>query len=170
MAEEMDYSDLDMIVDDSEIKQDGASTDFVLLPKGEYPFEISKVSFSNYQPKPGKTTGITKPCKMITLGLIVDGGDKGKSWVDENLYFYPTCMYRILSVFKSVGLISDGYKGSLPWDQLKGASGSAKVDIEQFFSKKYNENREKNTVKTFVKSSSPAPKAAETEWSDDVPF
>lgn len=174
MSEEMEWNDLDMVIDDAEVKDSGSKTDFVTLPKGEYPFTIAKVEFKNYQPKPGKTTGITKPCKQIVLGLVVDGGDKGNAWVDENLYFYPTCMFRVLSVFKSVGLISDGYKGSLPWDQLKGSEGRAKFEVEQYFSKKYNEDRERMIAKTFLKSTAnaaPKPEANDDEWSEeDMPF
>lgn len=174
MSEEMEWNDLDMVVDDAEVKQSTDNNDdFVILPKGEYPFAILKVEFKNYQPKPGKTSGITSPCKQITLGIKVDGGDKGSAWVDENLYFYPTCMYKILSVFKSVGLISDGYKGVLPWDQLKGSEGRAKFEVEQYFSKKYNEDRERMIAKTFLKSTATAaPKTkANDEWSDeDTPF
>lgn len=166
MAEETDYSDLDMVVDDAAYEQNGDGTsndDFVVLPKGEYPYTVSKVSFENYQPKAGKTTGITKPCKKIRLGLIVDGGDKGKAWVDENLYFYPTCMYKILSVFKSVGLISDGFKGTLPWDELKDKTGRAKFDVESYHSTKYNDDRERMVAKTFLK-----PAASDVE--EDLPF
>ena len=174
MSEEMDYSDLDAVIDDSAIQETGSeNSEFSILPKGTYVFEIKKVEFSNYQPKPGKTTGITKPCKKITLGLLVDGEDAGRGWVDENLYFYPSCMFRILSVFKSVGLIPDGYKGSLPWDQLKGASGAAKFDVESYHSTKYGDERERMVVKQFIKAAAPAapaaPKPAEDDF-EDVPF
>ena len=168
MSEEMEWNDLDMVIDDTEVKDSGSKTDFVTLPKSEYPFTIAKVEFKNYQPKPGKTTGITKPCKQIVLGLVVDGGDKGRAWVDENLYFYPTCMFRILSVFKSVGLISDGYKGSLPWDQLKGSEGRAKFEVEKYHSTKYGEEREKMIAKSFIKAATAAPKTeANYEWSEE---
>ena len=171
MSEEMEWNDLDMVIDDAEVKDSESKTDFVILPKGEYSFTVAKVEFKNYQPKPGKTTGITKPCKQIVLGLVVDGGDKGNAWVDENLYFYPTCMFRVLSVFKSIGLISDGYKGSLPWDQLKGSEGRAKFEVEQYFSKKYNEDRERMIAKTFLKSAAVAPAAETTEeWDENPPF
>jgi hypothetical protein len=172
MSEEMEWNDLDMVIDDAEVKDSGSKTDFVTLPKGEYPYTIAKVEFKNYQPKPGKTTGITKPCKQIVIGLVVNGGDKGNAWVDENLYFYPTCMFRILSVFKSVGLISDGYKGSLPWDQLKGSNGRAKFEVEKYHSTKYGEEREKMIAKSFIKATAAAPKnEANDEWSDeDMPF
>ena len=170
---ETDYNDLDAVIDDSAVKENtGDNDEFVLLPKGTYSFQIKKVEFSNYQPKPGKTTGITKPCKKIVVGLIVDGEDAGHDWVDDNLYFYPTCMFRILSLFKSLGLISDGYKGSLPWDQLKGASGTAKFDVESYHSVKYGDERERMVVKQYVKAApaaKPAPAAEEENW-DDVPF
>lgn len=171
MSEEMEWNDLDMVIDDAEVKQSTDNNDdFVILPKGEYPFTILKVEFKNYQPKPGKTTGITKPCKQIALGIKVNGGDKGSAWVDENLYFYPNCMYKILSVFKSVGLISDGFKGALPWDQLKGSEGRAKFEVEQYFSKKYNEDRERMIAKTFLKSAvAPAAETTE-EWDENPPF
>lgn len=170
MSEEMEWNDLDMVVDDTQLNKDTEQKeDFVILPKGEYPFTIMKVEFKTYQPKAGKTSGITKPCKQITLGLKANGGDKGCAWVDENLYFYPTCMFRVLSVFKSVGLISDGFKGSLPWDQLKGAEGRAKFEVEQYFSKKYNEDRERMIAKTFLKPTvNAAPKTKSSdEWSEE---
>lgn len=166
MAEEMDYNDLDMMVDDSTVQENGyGGGEFAVLPKGTYHFDVKTVEFSNYQPKPNKTSGITNPCKKITLGLLVDGGDKGKGWVDENLYFYPTCMFRILSVFKCVGLIPDGYKGSLPWDQLKGSEGEAKFDVETYHSKKYGDEREKMVVKSFIKAS-----AHTASIEEDLPF
>lgn len=172
MSEEMEWNDLDMVIDDAEVKDNGGNSGFVVLPKDEYPFSIAKVEFKNYQPKPGKTTGITKPCKQIVIGLKVDGGDKGNGWVDENLFFYPSCMFKILSVFKSVGLISDGFKGALPWDQLKGAEGRAKFDVETYYSTKYGDEREKMVAKTFIKATAPAPAkqaSSEENW-DDTPF
>lgn len=176
MAEEIDYSDLDVEIDTTQIKNEGTSEDFTILPKGTYPFEISKVEFANYQPKPGKQTGITKPCKQIKLSLLVDGGDKGKAWVNENLFFYPSCMFKIVSVFKACGLIPDNYKGSFPWDQLKGSSGMVKLDVEKYHSTKYGEDREKNIAKTFIKADAPAaskaaaqPSATEENY-DDIPF
>lgn len=172
MSEEIDYNDLDVVIDDAEVKDEGGqNTEFVTLPKGTYPFTVSKVEYSQYQPKPGKATGITKPCKLIKVGLLVDGGDAGKGWCDENLYFYPTCMFKILMLFKSVGLISDGFKGSLPWDQLKGSSGTAKFDVETYHSKKYGDERKRTIVKQFVKpepGSAPAAPAP-AEWDDDNP-
>ena len=167
MSEEIDFNDLDAVIDTAEIKQEGNSEDFALLPKGTYPAEIAKVEFSNYQPKPGKTSGIRTPCKQIKLGLLVDGGDKGKAWADENLYFYPTCMFKIVSVFKACGLIPDGYKGAFPWDQLKGASCLVKLDVESYHSVKYGDDRERNIVKTFSK---PVEKPAAEPAADKDPW
>lgn len=170
MTDEMEWNDLDIVIDDSEIKDSGNNkTEFTVLPKGEYPFTVTKVEYRNYQPKPGKTTGITKPCKQIVLGLVVDGGDKGTAWVDENLYFYPTCMFKVLSVFKAVGLISDGYKGSLPWDQLKGTKGRAKFDVEKYHSTKYDEDRERMIAKAFVKAAPNNNAESDSDWTD-MPF
>lgn len=150
---EPDYNDLEMVVDDSAVEQTqgDARDEFTILPKGTYTFTVSKVEYSNYQPQPGKTSGITKPCKKITVGLLVDGGEAGKGWCDENLFFYPTCMFKILALFKSVGLISDGHNAPLPWDQLKGSIGDAKFDVETYHSKKFGDERSRMVVKQFLK-------------------
>lgn len=151
-----EMTDWDLEIDDAEVKESsGGNTDFVVLPKGNYKFSITKVEHATFQPKAGKQGGIDKPCKQIKLGIIVDGGALGKSWVDDNLFAWPSCLPRILSVLKSIGEIQDGFKGKIGdhLDALKGAEGVCKVDVEKYHSNKYNQDMEKNVIKVYFKPS-----------------
>lgn len=149
----MEFNDWDMEVDDSQVEQSSGSNDgFKVLPAGKYSFTIAKVEHSVYQPKDGKTTGITKPCKMIKLGIIVDGGPAGHSFVDDNLYCWPNCLHRVMSVLKSIGAISDGFKGTLPIDELKGGTGVCRVKVKTY-PKRDGSEGERNEIDTYYKAS-----------------
>ena len=151
-----EMTDWDLEVDDAEVKESsGGNADFVVLPKGNYKYTIAKVEHTTFQPKAGKQGGIDKPCKQIKVGVIVDGGALGKSWVDDNLYAWPSCMFRILSVLKSIGEIQDGFKGKISehTDALKGGYGTCAVDTEYYTSNKDGKTYQKNVIKRYYKPS-----------------
>lgn len=166
-----EFTDWDCEIDDAEVEASAPQnekTEFTVLPDGVYKFTVAKVEHSVYQPKEGKTTGITKPCKQIKLGIIVDGGASGKTWSDENLYCWPSCLFRVLLVLKSIGAIPEhGFKGAMPIDQFKGGEGVCHVKKESF---KRNDGTqgEKNVIDRFLLPSQAADAiAASAESGED---
>ena len=69
---------------DDEIQND--SPDLVLLPEGEYPFEVTKFERQRH---PGSAK--LPPCAMALLTIQIDGGEKGPSVVTHRLNLHtPT--------------------------------------------------------------------------------
>lgn len=153
MEEEMNGWDVE--VNDTEVSENGkgGGDGFIVLPSGTYKFTINKVEHKNYQPAAGKSGGINKPCKQIKLGIIIDGGALGKSWADDNLFAWHSCMFRTLSVLKSIGEIKDGFVGkpSDHFDALKGGEGVCEIETESYVSKKDGQTYQKNVIKKYYK-------------------
>ena len=78
---------------DDEIQND--SPDLVLLPEGEYPFEVTKFERQRH---PGSAK--LPPCAMALLTIQVDGGEKGRSVVTHRLYLHGTTDIDTLDAFE----------------------------------------------------------------------
>ena len=165
MAENYDW---DMEIDADEISAESGSSekkDFVVLPDGNYKFTITKVEHTTYQPKEGKTTGITAPCKQIKLGIVIHGGAAGNSWADENLFCWKTTLFKALLVLKSIGAIPEhGFKGAPPIDQLKGGEGVCRIKTETYAKRDGSGEGTKNVIDRFyVPSEAAKVQLTETE-------
>src|SRR5690625_6831158 len=68
---------------DDEIEESGPS--FVLLPAGDYNFEVTKFERSRYQ---GGAN--LPPCNMAILTLKIDGGEHGSTTVIDRLYLHSS--------------------------------------------------------------------------------
>lgn len=123
-----------------EIEHDGA--DFVLLPAGDYPFEI--VSMER-----GRHAGSEKlpSCPKATLGvkLIADGLT---ATVQHNLFLHSKCEGILCAFFTAIGQRKHGERIAMNWNAVIGARGRCKVKVEEWTDKEGNV-KQSNRIQKF---------------------
>lgn len=77
--------------------------EFVLLPEGEYPFEVTQMERARYE-------GGAKlpPCSMAKLTLRIYGGAKGDTTVTHRLYLHTKTQGLLGAFFESIGQCKRG--------------------------------------------------------------
>ena len=118
--------------EDSISQQD---TEFVLLPDGDYEYEV--VNFER-----GSYNGGDKlpPCKkaIVTFRIKNPVGDPVS--IKENFFLHSKCMNSLVSFFKSIGQSEDANgQIRMNWNAVVGASGRCTIGAKTYNGKKYNE-------------------------------
>lgn len=127
---------------DTPIANDGQ--DFVLLPAGEYDFEVSKFEREHFD-------GSAKipPCNKAVLSLRVDDGQGAIATVTSNLLLYSTLEWKISQFFRSIGQKQHGQSVVPNWQMVAGARGRCKIGVRKYTTKN-GEERESNEVLEFL--------------------
>lgn len=122
--------------------------DFVILPAGEYPFKVVKFergSFAGSEKIPA--------CNKVHIGVVLDGGDKGRGYASVNFYMVDNQLWKIFQFLESVGLRQEGTV-SIPWSKVEQGvgelEGRCKTSNRDYNGKTYAE------VKTWIKSKASA--------------
>lgn len=127
---------------DDEIEESGP--DFVLLPAGDYNFEVTKF-------ERGRHTGSTNlpPCNMAILTLKIDGREHGETTVTHRLFLHSKTEGFLSRFFESIGQKKEGERIRMNWNMVFGAKGRCKLEVNTFTG---NDGKEKqnNQVKTFL--------------------
>lgn len=144
---------------DDEIINDGdGSEESVVLPEGNYPFEVVKAEKSFYQPGPKSSL---PPCNMVKVFLRVDGGDLGKSLVVENLYLCESMEWKGAAFFRSIGMKK--HDEPIKWrqiDHVDGERGRCRIRVDTFTGKDGKERQNNKLDRFFDPSPDDAPAAA----------
>lgn len=111
--------------------------DFVLLPDGTYNCTVMKV-------KRGSHPGSAKlpPCNKVKVGVVIDGGEKGRGWANHNFFMHTSTLWKIYQFLEAVGLRKkgDSTAGRIPWEKVtKGMTARCKVKTHEWNGNKYNE-------------------------------
>ena len=112
---------------DSEITQD--APEFILLPAGDYPFMVQDLEKSLYD---GNSEKIGKGCPMVTLKIVVDGGELGKTSVTDRLYLTQNMEWKLGAFFRCIGQKAHGKSYKMDWDNVIGKEGLCKVKVESW--------------------------------------
>ncbi len=121
-----------------EVKNDG--DDFILLPKGKYPFLIKNFDRARYD------GGDNLPaCNMAKVFVEVDGGNLGKTTITHRLYLHSKCEGLICQFFKATGARKHGQSYRMDWGDIKGSTGMCDVIIY-----KKEDGKEYNNIKKFL--------------------
>ena len=139
---------------DDEITNDGeySGEESVILPEGNYPFEVIKVEkawFDGSEKIPA--------CNMAKVFLRIDGGELGKGFCVENIYLLEKLEWKAAAFLRSIGLKKHGE--SIAWRkvvQCDGETGRCKVYVDEY--KKNGEDRQSNKVKQFFDKEEEKPK------------
>ena len=130
---------------DDEITNDGEETfETVILPNGNYPFEVVKVEKGFYD-------GSDKipACNMATVFMRIDGGEAGSGFCAERLYLCEKCEWKAASFLRSIGLKK--HDEPIQWRKLvqcDGEKGRCQIEINEYTDRNGNKSRN-NIVKRF---------------------
>ncbi len=144
---------------DDEIRNDGGENlESVVLPEGNYPFEVIKVEKAWYD-------GSAKmpACNMAKVFLRVDGGDLGTSLCVENIYLNEKMEWKAASFLRSIGLKKHGEPTK--WNQLNhcdGESGRCKIYVDEYEGRD-GQTKRSNKVDRYYDKEEKAPKKAFTK-------
>lgn len=101
------------------IEDDGA--DFVILPEGEYNFEVKSWARANF-----RGSAKMSSCPMAIINIEVFNADVSTT-IMHNLYLNTKTERMICEFFRSCGLLKHGDKSVMPWNKIVGCKGRCKV-------------------------------------------
>lgn len=133
--------------------------EFVLLPEGDYPFEVTGMERARYE-------GGAKlpPCSMAKLTLRIYGGAKGDTTVTHRLYLHTKTQGLLGAFFESIGQCKRGETFRPRWNEVVGAKGICKLGVREYTKQSgphAGETGQSNEVQRFLPP--PAPKAAPSQ-------
>ena len=101
--------------------------EFVLLPEGEYPFEVTQMERARYE-------GGAKlpPCSMAKLTLRIYGGAKGDTTVTHRLYLHTKTQGLLGAFFESIGQCKRGETFRPRWNEVVGSKGLCRLGIREY--------------------------------------
>lgn len=140
--------------DDDIIEDGGESLESVLLPEGNYPFEVIKVEKGWYD---GSKT--IPACNMAKVFLRIDGGERGKGLVVENLYLCERMIWKVSAFFRAVGLKKHGEAvNTRMFDHCAGEHGRCQIYVDTYTVGV--EERQNNKLRRFFDPEETAPQRA----------
>ncbi len=125
---------------DDEIEKDGS--DFVLLPEGDYHFEI--VDFER-----GRHGGSEKlpACNKAIIHVKIESAE-GTTTLKHNLFLHTKTEGMLCAFFASIGQRQKGEKLKMNWSLVVGSTGRLKLGIRNFTNDS-GEKRQFNEIKKF---------------------
>lgn len=137
-----------------EIEKD---SQFVLLPEGDYDFEV--LAFERGRHTPGPNSKLPA-CNKAVLTIEV-GGDQAAARITHNLFLHTRTEGMLCAFFTAIGARKHGEKLVMDWNSVLGARGRCKVGIRTWTGNDGTE-RQSNEIKKFYEPES-APAASATK-------
>ena len=142
---------------DDEIQNDGeySGEENVVLPEGNYDFEVIKTEQAWYDGSPK-----IPACNMAKVFLRVDGSELGTSLVVENIYLAEGFEWKAGAFLRSIGIRSHGDK--LEFKKLlhcDGERGRCEIYVDEYTGRD-GQTRQSNKLRKFFDKEEEAPKKA----------
>lgn len=136
---------------DDQIEKDGA--DFVLLPEGDYNFEIT--GFER-----GRHAGSEKlpPCNKAIIQIKIESPE-GIATLNHNLFLHTKTEGMLCAFFTSIGQRKHGEKVTMNWNAVIGSCGKCKLGVKEWI----NDSGEKKIFNEIKKFYEPEEGAAQTK-------
>lgn len=116
---------------DSPIEHDGE--EIVVLPEGEYDFEVVGFERQRYSPSAGSKV---PPCPMAVIKLRMDGAT-----VEERLYLHSTFEWKLCQFFWCIGQRKKGERLIPNWRAVIGARGRCRLGVRTWTDRGGNERK-----------------------------
>lgn len=135
---------------DDSIENDGP--DFILLPEGEYDFEVVKF-------ERGRFAGSEKlpACNKATLHIKIETPE-GMTTIQHNLFLHTKTEGLLCAFFTSIGQRKHGERLNMNWPKVPGSKGRCKVYIDKWTNDK-GEEKKNNKISKFLE-----PKVQQTSF------
>lgn len=127
-----------------EIQNDGKD-DFVILPEGDYPFEVKKFERSRF-----KGSDKLPACPSAKLTILVGDKDADQVTITHNLFLSSVTEGLLCAFFKSIGSRKHGERIAMDWNKVVGSKGRCHVIVDKFTSNKTGKQLESNKIKKFL--------------------
>lgn len=130
--------------------------DYVLLPDGEYDFEVVKFERARYSPREGAKL---PPCNMAVLHIkpSAPGVDPQTiPIIKHNMYLHSQTEGLLCAFFTAIGQRQKGERATMNWNAVVGAKGRCKLGTRKWKSENGNEGQS-NEIKRFLEPSESAP-------------
>lgn len=117
---------------DSEIEHESA--EFVLLPDGDYDFEV--IDFER-----ARHGGSAKlpPCPKAIVTVKIHDINDNVTIIKHNFFLHSSCEGMICAFFTCVGLRRKGERFQMAWDKIVGCKGRCKVTQRKYTGSDGNE-------------------------------
>lgn len=139
-----------------------AGSPFVLLPEGNYPFVVTNFERGIYEKPADRESKVPANCPMATVSCQFTTESGETTTLTEKFFLYKKMQWKINQFFTSLGA-QQGADGrvKMNWGSILGASGTAKVIINDYKDKKTGEDKQNNRIDTF---NEPTQQAAATGY------
>jgi len=108
--------------------------EIVLLPEGEYDFEVVK-----FERKRFAGSAKLPPCNQAAVMVRLLGGDRGTGLVTHNLFLHSKTKGLLCQFFRAIGTRKHGDTIRMDWNAVPGARGRCKVGVRKYEGNDYNE-------------------------------
>lgn len=122
------------------------SPDFILLPEGDYSFEIL-----NFERARHGGSDKLPACPKAVLYVKVDGGSAGTTTIKNNLFLHSKTEGMLCAFFNSIGQRKPGEKTRMNWGAVVGSKGRLKLGIRKYTNDSGKE-MQFNEIKKFYES------------------
>lgn len=152
-------NEMDILGWDDEVEEGSA---FTLLPKGDYPFIITKFERGVYEKPAGRESKVPANCPKAIVTVELTGPNGETTTLTENFFLYKKMQWKINQFFTSIGAQkgADG-KVKMNWGTVLGSRGTAKVVVNDYKDRNTGEDKQNNRIDTF---NEPTQQAAPTGY------
>lgn len=130
---------------DDEISND-SQIQSILLPPGEYPFEIVQLARSRHTPKAG-SAGKLPECPKAEVTVRCYTTDDHAD-IKNNLFLHSRCEGLLCQFFRAIGQRKHGEPLRPDWTRVIGSKGRCKVAVRDYMID--GEKRQANEIKAFL--------------------
>ncbi len=109
------------------------SPDFVILPEGDYDFEVIDFERSRHNGSEN-----LPPCNKAVVYIRIEGKE-GISNIRHQLFLHSKTEGLLCAFFTGIGQRQKGQRVTMNWNKVIGSKGHCKVGIREYDGKQYNE-------------------------------
>lgn len=127
---------------------DAEESQFVLLPEGKYPFQVTGMERKNYE---GKSEKIPNGCPYAEVSVNLFSQDGKSTTVKERLYLLKKFQWKLTQFFISIGqpvVVGQPFKPN--WSTVIGSKSEAEVTVNQYTGSD-GQDHKNNRIKEFLK-------------------
>ncbi len=103
--------------------------EYVLLPEGDYPFQVVSIEKARHTPGP---QGKLPPCNKAVLTIRLTAPDGATADVKHNFFLHSSQEWKLCEFFTAIGARKKGEALRMNWNAVPGATGACKVKVRQY--------------------------------------